>query len=325
MSNGPTPQINSDNPDNTKKRSRIPWNGFGLFFSTFAVVGLIFIVIAAFTQLIFINTKLSDQIATLDNNLALIQQQTENTLVIQQNKINELSQSQNKSSNTWKILEANHLVILANNNLQLNSDVAASIKMLQFASQELQVSNDAKLNLIQQAIANDLDKLKSAQQINTPELYSKILALIVKIDQLPLKINQEKIQSSPNDVNLPWWHRGWQTTLKILQNIVIIRHTPTGTLPLVTPEEQAFFFQNFHTLLVQTSWALLHGQNEIYHASLQQIIDWIEIYFVKDSTATKTALADLQQLQQIDIHPVIPELTSVRAFQDYFSTAQQGV
>jgi uroporphyrin-3 C-methyltransferase len=320
MSNDSEEKIKADEPAATKKSRRVPWNALGLLISTLVIIGSIFIVSISYCRLISVNMLLAEAFTRVENEMTLIQTQLKN----QQNEFVQFRESRDNSDSYLKILEADHLITLANNNLQLTNDVQITIKMLELASQTIQNNNDARLNAVQQAIAADMEKLKNIVQPDVSDLYSKILAVNTQIDKLPLKTNETKVEPSKENNVQSWWQRGLQATLKVLRNIVTVRHTPQGVLPLVTQAEQAFLYQNFHALLTQTSWALLHKKNIIYQASLQQIINWVDIYFVADAAATKSVLVDLQQLQQIDVNPATPELTSVRAFQDYFSVTKQG-
>ena len=325
MSNETEEQIKLEQP---KKPSRISWNTVALLFSTLAIIILIFVFSLSYSQLITVNISLADQLTNLQNEMAVYQNQTDKRFLIQSKTISEAAQTQQDSKGAWQILEASHFVTLANNNLQLTNDITLAANMLRMADQEIQSINDANLEPVKQALAIDREKLKNASVVNVSQLYARLLTMNDRIDKLPLLAKQNTTENASvenSDATQPWWRRGWQATLKTLQHIVLIRHNKAGIMPLITAEERALFYQSIRALLIQTTWALLHQQSDVYYGSLQQIISWVEIYFAPDSPETKAVLSSLIELQQTDIHPVAPELTSVHAFQNYFAATQKGV
>jgi uroporphyrin-3 C-methyltransferase len=92
-------------------------------------------------------------------------------------------------------------------------------------------------------------------------------------------------------------------------------------MPFITPEQQAFLSQNLHANMQKAEWGLLHRNAKIYQSSLAELSQWITKYVAEDSTAKKQLLTSLQQLQQINIEPTLPNLNrSLAALQTYLSS-----
>lgn len=311
----------------TKKTFCLSAQTLALSCLTVTVILLIVMTAWSYTRLIHTNLTLTDALMRLQNTVTTQQQQTDNQLLSQAKTLAQLTQTKQDSQAVWRTLEAQHLVTLANNNLRLTNDITLAMNMLKIAAEEIAPINDVTLEPLKQALALDIEKLKNVPVVNLSQTYARLLAMNARIDKLPLLIkekNSTPLSQREDTASLTVWQKAWHSTLQALQHIVVIRHHEKGMLALITAQAQAFFFQNIHALLTQASWALLYQQSAVYYGSLQQIIIWLDTYFVIDSPETKAVLDDLTQLQQIDIHPITPELTSLRAFQDYFAANQKG-
>jgi uroporphyrin-3 C-methyltransferase len=251
-----------------------------------------------------------------------------------QDDINKLQQTvaqfaheRQDNKNTLAIAQANYYVKLANDNLQYANNIPLAVTLLKMADATLHDVDDAKFADARRALASDIAKLQSAPQVDITGIFMRLTALNEQIDklQLPNKALSADVHAvtAAADSNQAWWQRGLQNTWQALQKIVVVRYNQNGALPLVTPEQQVYLYQNLHALLEQSTWALLHGQATIYQTSLQQLAVWIKQYFVTDTTLSPAVINELNQLQQIDIHPANPDITdSLQAFETIKQDAQ---
>ena len=270
--------------------------------------------------------KVQATVQDFQQNIAGMQQQAQqwnDAIKAQTQAITTLQQSQGDSKNVWAMLEAQYLVKLANDNLQFDGNLATVISLLQTADVDLRDLADPRITSIRETLATDIASLQAVKQVDIVGVYARLAALSEQTDKLPLptKLTPDDSQAAPIDENLSWWRRGLQQTWRALSKVVIVRYNPNGTLPLITPEQQDFLYENFHAVLEKAMWALLHKQPEIYRSSLQQASDWTKKYFLQDSQVTQAMLTELNALQQIDVRPDAPKtLASVAVFQDYFNT-----
>jgi uncharacterized protein HemX/uroporphyrinogen-III synthase len=273
------------------------------------------------------NKTVVSSVSSVQKNLTDVQQSIESMqqqlqhandeIKSQSQAIATLQQMQGNSKNMWAILEAQYLVKLANDNLQFENNTALAISLLQAADHSLQGLNDSKAAAIRQALATDITALQAVSQVDTVGMYAKLSALNQEVDTLPLptKIIAPTEVMQATDEKLPWWKRGLEETMHALGKIVVVRYNPSGSLPLVTPEQQDFLYQNMHAILEKAMWAVLHKQPEIYKASVQQAIDWVKKYFLQDSPVTQSMLKNLNELLQVDVRPAAPAISgSVDAF-----------
>ena len=319
MSNGTEEPIKPEPLAQTEKKPRTFWNTMSLLFSTIGIIVLIFVVTLSFCRLMTVNRHLASELDALQNTVALNQKQTDESLA-------NLNKARQDSAAAWTIQEAGHFVTLANNTLTLTNDIALAFNLLNLANQEIQPINDAALEPIKRALAADIEKFKAVSLPDVSNLYERLTAANARIEKLPLLAKQNKIEEiQPIDESTDsWWKRSLHAVSQALRHLVLIRHHEAGIIPLITAQEQALFYQTIHALFTQAVWALLHQKSGIYFASLQQIVLSVQTYFDPNSPDTKAILIELNQLQQVDIHPSAPDITSVRAFQDYFAATQKG-
>ena len=316
MSTETTETITESNP--SQRRCGKKWAIIILFFLIFIVATA-----AGYWQLHQVNASLSQQLASL---------QTQTTS--QQSLINSMQQSMDKLQgnadnvqaltakqeqmiayweaaqksdlNKWYVAEAQYLVKLANDHVQYTHNVTMAITLLQRADEVLRNLTDANLLPIRQSIALDIVKLQSVPPVNTTQLYMRLMAINFLVDQLPLPENPIQSVAQPqkqtvNESGMSWWRNGLNNTLAALQKIVLVRNTSSGALPLVLPEEKIFLYQNLHAQLEAAMWSALHGNNEIYHASLFRADSWIKQYFAVNAPMTKSMLQKLQEMQNISL------------------------
>jgi uroporphyrin-III C-methyltransferase len=313
-------------PVGKKKPIRILWKGVGLLLILFVVFVGIYLIYVADTRVTDIEQQLDrlavsseNKMQQFQNELTTVKRNVDTAEQESQNLSSKLSQIQSNNKDQWAIAEARYFVKLANNKVQFENNISEAITLLKLADQEIRDIADSKFQEARKALAIDIADLQSVPQVDVTGLYLRLSALNGKIDQLPL-INQPAAAQSNNlaikqGTNQPWWQRGLKASWQSLRQLVVVRYNQGGKFPLIPPDQQAYFYQNVHSVILQAMWALLHGQPEIYRNSLNQAIMAIKEYCVSDSSITHSILVELTELEKIDIHPVAPKLTnSLQAF-----------
>jgi uroporphyrin-3 C-methyltransferase len=326
--------------DHEESRRPLPWKGIGICLTFFAIGLLLVVFYMSLFRILTINKNLAkatvalnttakqnqNDISSLQKNLSDMQQklqQSEADFTSQQAIVADLKKSYQSKSDDWAVADAQYLVKIANANMEIGDNVAMVLRLLQTANQELQNLTDPKVIAIRKALAQDILSLQAVPAQDLTDIYLQINALNSQLDQLPLVTPRPACTPAPvvNDAHLPWWKRGWQTTLTSLQKIVVVRYNQPGVRPFILPEEQDFLFQNIHAMFEQAMSAVVHRQAQIYRASLAQAQEWIAKYFQPTSPLTQTQLKALEKLQAVNLRPTLPAITAVQAFQDYSQTS----
>lgn len=271
------------------------------------------------------------------NNLAIKQSiselqeadQRNRSLAAQQESIIAEWRSVQKSDlDKWHVAEAQYLTKSANLELQLGFNIPLASILLKNADKELEGISVPSVVEIRKAIANDLSTLKSIPLPDITNIYLQLVSIDTRIDKLPLPPMPLSPDLKPGfDADtraLPWWKAGLIRTKEALKQVVIIRYNDNHTLPLVSPEEKRFLYQNLHAEIQTLIWALLHHDVKIYQTSLVRVIEWIEKYFAQTEPLTQMMLHDLTILRDVNLEPNVSNLSmTLSLFDNYLNSEPQ--
>ncbi len=321
------------------------WGNIGILFSGLATAVLIVSMGLASYGLLAVNGSFADRLAQLSNGFTQSQntvadaqktatdvqqtmQQMSAELKTQAQAIADLQKSQHSNKNEFLAAEARYLIKLANDTVQYDNNTSVAIKLLQSADQDVAKLSDPNVSSVRQALAADLVALQAVPQVDVTGIYVRLSALDDQLDKLPIlnKFASMQVVAPSEKTNdaATWWRRGLNTMSDVLQRIVIVRKTQPNIPPFIAPDQQVFLYQNLHAQIEKAQWGLLHRQPEIYRKSLQQTANWVKQYIVQDSPVTKQVLTDLAQLQEINVHPALPNVNnSLQAIQTYLNNANK--
>lgn len=226
-----------------------------------------------------------------------------------------------------RVLSADVWVRLANTNLLLNHDVNMATHYLTQAATELDGINNAEIDPLKKALATDLAHLKNSAWVNTTEVYQRLIALEKQVTRLPLMtVPAEKtpVNMAEETENVASWRVGLRKTWETMRQLIVVYHLPgTDTPPFITPDQGPYIYQSLVASLNEASWAALHGDDKVYHASLQRASEWVRQYFLQSAPETEKLLAELKELDALSLQSTKDlVLESPKIFQDYLKSVQ---
>ncbi len=309
-------QIETNSIENKAKTLRARFISIAIFVLTAAIVTFIIMIGYCYFQLANVNISLIHLYSSLQKQMSQIQVDMTvlKKLVAEANVMAQKAQalSQQSKVGQWRVAEAQHLVKLANDEMQFRHNIPLALVLLQRAEKVLQEVQDMNVDALRNAVAANIAQLQALPVLNMADLYMRVVALDKQIDQLPLptSISNSKTTTTATTTTTPaadkaasMWQQSWDRTVRALQNIVVVRYNGSNTLPLVLPDERIFLYQNLHARMQSVMWAVLNRQADIYQASLISVIDWTQKYFVQDVMETRAFLQQVQELQKINIQP----------------------
>ncbi len=203
----------------------------------------------------------------------------------------------------WRLDEIRYLINLANISLLFSRDVKASHKLLEQAHVNILALHDAALDMLDQAVQGDMKMLTEMTFEDASEVFSQISTLDQEIDEMPL-LGSGFVEEnmSPEDMApvASTWRERLKQTLHQLRYFVDVRKTSNTLFPLIAQEQGEYINQYLHMQLGQAQWAILHHDNTVYQASLNQANIWINRYFVILNPKTQDVLTALNELQKIN-------------------------
>ncbi len=234
----------------------------------------------------------------------------------------------NANMTYWTLMEASHLVRLANINLLYDQDIKGSIVLLTNAQQRLANLNDPAYVKLEQMLADNIMQLKAVPKTNTTDIVSRIDALSKEVETLPLNIKNVANEETTATKKQTTTDKSLRTRLKQtwldLKDLIVIRHQTKPVEPLITPDQQLNLVRSIQLQLSQAQWAVLRGNEKLYQMSLQQVQDWLQKYFDPENATVKATISEATALSNIDISPKLPNLEAIlQTMQKILDTQQQ--
>lgn len=215
----------------------------------------------------------------------------------------------------WKILEAEYLLGMASQKLQLDNDLTTAISLLLRADQALLASDSRNVFAVRQAIASDLSTLRNVDELDREGVYLRLENLLSQMDTIDLLSSMRQnfenrrgdesqaVQIAPDTVGII------DSSLEFLGAIFVWRKWDETPQAMLAPGEDALIKQNLQLMLGQSQLALLMRDQSLYQQSLANSKAWFQRYAVADSPAGKAIALELDQLHAIDIDSSMPSIS----------------
>ena len=262
-----------------------------------------------------LETQQNTEITGLRQQLATVQQQQD---------------SVNAQANLeWKILEAEYLLGLASQKLQLQGDLPSAITLLENADAALLASGSNAAFATRQAIADDLVSLRKEVPIDHAGMYLRLDALIGQVQAIDLlESMRDSFQSrrdnevqalsvnAATNTNTTTANTNTNTntngmidaSLAFLSSVFVWRKWDETPAAMIAPGADTLIKQNLQLVLEQAQLALLLRDHTLYRRSLENGIAWLGRYTAPDSAIGNNLLVSLNELLAIDIDPPLPAL-----------------
>lgn len=214
----------------------------------------------------------------------------------------------------WKVLEAEYLLGIANQKLQLEADLGSAIALAEEADAALLASGSNNVFAVRQAIATELAQLRGVEVVDRDGIYLRIANLTDRVDDIDLLgsmrqnfENRRGAESTP--VQIGTGSEGFiDSMFSFLSSVFVWRKWEETPEAMLAPGQESYIKQSLRLMLEQARLALLDRDNTLYQRSLGEGRDWLRRYALTDSAIGQSMLAELEQLIALDIDPDLPTL-----------------
>jgi len=219
------------------------------------------------------------------------------------------------SQDNWILAEVEYLIRMANLTLHFQHNIPTTIALLKTADTHLRSIGSLKLLEIRKILAHDIVALEAIPEVDVSGIYLRLQALDNQVEKLPLIDEDLKFKGNNDAQPQPEINTDstWKDTLndswKTIKKVIVIRHRQQPIEPLISLQRRNLLDLNLHMLFAQAQWALLQRQESIYKASLQQIKDLIQRYFLQTNSKTQHIEKALTDLQAKGIDPALPDIS----------------
>jgi len=224
-------------------------------------------------------------------------------------------QTSNASDRTWKILEAQYLIGIANQKLGLEGDVRTAISQLEIADQALVDSGSSTAFAVRQGLASDLQKLRSIEVLDREGIYLRLDSLLAEMENIDLLNsmrtdfeNRRNAESQPLQLGSEA-NNFLDSSFEFLGSIFVWREWEDTPQAMLAPGQDELIKQNLRLMLEQAQLALLLRDSSLYQQAMAKSQDWFQRYAVTDSAQGEILGAELDELSVMDIDPLLPTLS----------------
>lgn len=239
------------------------------------------------------------------------------------------------SREDWILAEADYLLRLAQQRLQLGGSGVDAEPLLEAAQRNLQLVHDKGIEQVREILAADLAALGAATQFDLAGLEQRLAAVAEQAQGLtPLgdrKLKAEPVaeQNEAPELALntlwPLIKYGVGRAVDKLQSYIRISDRDSAyQQTVIAGGQRELFQQNLQLLFEQARWALLSGNAELYRQALQRSEQWIRHYYAQED-AERALLAELAELQQQPVRAVLPPIANSIAALQHFIDSRHGV
>ncbi|MBP6018755.1 MAG: uroporphyrinogen-III C-methyltransferase [Burkholderiaceae bacterium] len=281
--------------------------------------------------------------------LGLAQQQADHISRLEQelrtakNQIGGLEQAfqllTDSGSDLVLINDIDHLVTIAQQQLQLGGNVANAVISLETAQAQLARANRPGLASLLQTINGDLDRLRAASTIDIALLSTRLDELASLVSHAPLLVpddahpetvasaamTPEPSSSAPVattvDPNAPWWqrsldqagtwtHEAWDTLGKEFGQLVSIRRVDDATALLLSPEQATQLRENLRLRIMTAQLALMMRQPGVWTTETASLVKALETRFDQQSPQSRKAVTMARQMADTNIDVKLPTVNN---------------
>lgn len=225
----------------------------------------------------------------------------------------------------WQLAEARYMLRLAHQRLSLGGDVSVALTLLDSVDKSLQSLDDPRLTSVRSALAFDKEALSRVNAIDIEGTYFQISALLEQLSVASYSPAWIASQSAPPEMpdtsNQPTTKDDsvWVRLLAKLDDYLQVRPLQLEQ-DWVNPTQANMLLQNLQLLLTQSQIALIARDDRLYHASLEQVSDWLDRYVIMDQDAQAHLRKRIAELQTLSLTRELPSIDrSIIALTDYMA------
>jgi uncharacterized protein HemX len=251
--------------------------------------------------------KLADLGQAQDNKLQAVHQELGSTLI-------QLQRQWGKTRGDWLLADADYLLTVAGQRLQLIGDVQTAREALEAADQRLRESGDAGAFKIREQIAKELEMLRAIPNLDIVGLYAKLQTLSTQVDKLPLFLPYQgkpvvsAQQHDQHPTSSLTEYPLLDAALKQMDGYVTVRHTQQPIKAILTTEQVQFIRQQLSLKVEMIKLALVQKNQALYSTSLQDSLNWLTQNF-NQNAQTKNFTHQLEELNQIQLNAQLPDIS----------------
>ncbi len=232
--------------------------------------------------------------------------------------IQQIQSQLNKTRGDLLVTDAEYLLGVANQKLNLIGDVKSVLAAMEAADQRLHESGDPAVFKVREVLAGEVASLRKVEGLDIVGISADLIALEKKVTQLPTHLPhagtikqheaqkaEEKAHAGPADPDAD----AVDHAIQGIKELVTVRRIDRGVDAMLTPEQVHTLQQILILKLETTRAALLRNDEQLYRDSLNDATGWIEEHFDVNQEPTRDTLKDIAKLRDQSLNVAYPDIS----------------
>jgi uroporphyrin-3 C-methyltransferase len=266
------------------------------------------------------STQTAARLALLDQKLAESQSQ--------QDALQTLYQEFANNRDERLVAEAEQLLVMASEQLQLAGNLKSALMAMQTADMRLQQIDKPQAIQLRKLIGRDIERLQAVPAVDIVGTSLRLEGMAAAVEKLPLISEHHPHNTSDQlapDYETNAWRRLAGEVWHDIRQLVRVERIDRPEPPLLTPEQSFFLRENLRLRLLTARIALLQHDDSSYHADLRAADDWLKRHFDTSDQNVQATLATIRQLASNIINIQLPDISeSLNAASRYKLSLEKG-
>jgi uroporphyrin-III C-methyltransferase len=225
------------------------------------------------------------------------------------------SAAQSTDNSAFAVAEVGYLLRVANQKIQLESDVAGAINLLASADSILSATGDSSNFSVRESIARELTALRNVTNVDTDGIYLRIENMSQRVNDLELagslRQNFQNRDGQTQAIQIGTTSAGIiDSSLRFLSTVFVWRKWDEMPDAIQSPQQVLNIKQNLRLIFEQTQLALLQRDESLFMDSLQKSQSWLQRYAVTESGDGQAMLGEVAGLMALNISPELPDISN---------------
>ena len=226
--------------------------------------------------------------------------------------VEEMQRELARSADDRALADAEPLLIIANQQLQLAGNVKGALLAMQAADQRLARSDKPAIATLRRAVAADMERLRALPLVDTVGLALRLDQAIASIDALPLVTTETpKAPAAPRPKEGPAGfasiaREAWRE----VKSLVRVREIAPGEAVLLAPEQAYFLRENMKLRLLAARVSLLGRDEASFREDMRAAQVWLARHFDARARPVAAAAASLRQIAESPVVIALPDINA---------------
>jgi uroporphyrin-3 C-methyltransferase len=295
-------------------------------------------------ELTELSAQLEAKIGTLEGELGAARQQMQASRQQTEGEMEQLSRDSlallsqvselgRTDRDDWQLAEVEYLLRMAHQRVVMGGELRSAASLLSTADNILNDLNMAGLHQVRKQVARDLAAVRAGVELDSEGIYLRLEALQQQSASLPFfgmpEINAPE-QSQATVAGDDWQSTldsSWQQAVAKFKALVVVQKRDGSVEPLLSEAWQSLVRERLALDMEQAKNAVVLQQQTIYRQALRNAIELVQMHYLPEHSATRSAITELKALEQEKIVSDLPDISgsqeAIRAYIDQKYQAQE--